>query len=127
MISPIAMPAGGPQLLGFGRLPAQILAVQNTLRALGYRATILPLTDDAEGDAELIRHLSAQPYDGVLIGGYINGQNPEYPATLTSFLWFTRVINIVHEHAPGAKIILNRKPDEAAEACERVLGKTSSV
>jgi hypothetical protein len=123
--STIPMPASGLRVLGMGRLPETALAVQNTLRLLGYRATAFVLTNDPEGDSKLIELLSAERFDGVVIGGYINGQGHEHPASPTSYLWFTRVLNIVTEHAPGAKIILSRKPSEAAEACERVVGKAS--
>jgi hypothetical protein len=109
-----------------GRLPETALAVQNSLRSLGYRATTFALTNDPEGDARLVALLSADHYDGVVIGGYINGQDREHPASPASYLWFTRVLNIVHEYAPGSKIILSRKPGEAAEACGRVVGSASA-
>jgi hypothetical protein len=127
MPATVPMPPHGQRLLGFGRLPENALAVQDQLRSLGYRATAFALTNDADGDARLVEELSADRYDGVGIGGYINGQDSEHPATQESFLWFTRVLNIVHEYAPGAKIVLSRKPSEALEAVERVLGKNSSA
>jgi hypothetical protein len=123
MSSVVPMPPHGPRILGFGRSTENALHVQNTLRSMGYRATTFALTDEEDGDARLVEHLAAVLYDAVGIGGYINGQDPEHPATDQSFLWFTRILNIVHEHAPGAKIVLNRKPSEALESIERVLGR----
>ena len=40
-----------------------------------------------------------------------------------STLWFNRVLNIVTEHAPGAKFVLVRSPDDALAAIERVVGR----
>ena len=37
-------------------------------------------------------------------------------------LWFNRVLNLIHVHAPTAKIILVRNPPDAVPALHRVLG-----
>ena len=62
---------------------------------------------------------------GVLIGGFINGQDPEDPPTEQRTRWFNRILNIVHAHAPAAKIILVRNPADALPAIGRVLGDSA--
>ncbi len=117
-----AHPAGW-RILGFGKHPEIAAAVQEKLRALGFQATNFVLTDDDAGDARLIAELERAEYDGVAIGGYINGQDAaNFPATEETTVWFNRVLNIVHANAPRSKIILVRGPDDIVPAIERVLG-----
>ena len=52
-------------------------------------------------------------------------QNPDVRPTYETTAWFNRVLNIVHRHAPDAKIILVREPADALPAIERVLGPPS--
>ena len=123
MTSPGA--TGEPQrwrVLGFGRDPGVSAAIQEGLRAQGIRARAFALTDDPDGDARLERELREASYDGVAIGGFINGQNPDVRPTSGTTLWFNRVLNIIHSHAPRSKIILVREPADALPAIQRVLG-----
>ncbi len=116
-------PAGW-RILGFGKHPEIAAAVQEKLRSLGYRATNFALTNDEAGDAWLASELKRAEYDGVAIGGYINGQDAvNFPATEETTIWFNRILNIVHANAPRSKIILVRGPEDAVPAIERVLGK----
>jgi hypothetical protein len=112
----------GLRVLGFGKHPENAAAIQARLRDAGLAATNVALTDDEAGDARLIQELAAADYDGVLIGGFINGQDPEEPPTEQRTLWFNRILNIIHTHAPSAKIILVRSPADALSAIARVLG-----
>ena len=123
----VSKPTAGPQgwrVLGFGRDPQVGAVIQEGLRAQGIRARAFALTDDQEGDARLTRELGDASWDGVAVGGFINGQNPADRPTLQTTMWFNRVLNIIHAHAPGAKIILVREPADALPAIERVLGPT---
>ena len=114
----------GWRILGFGKHPEIAAAVQEKLRSLGFQATNFALTNDEAGDARLIAELARSGYDGVAIGGYINGQDAvNFPATEETTAWFNRVLNIIHANAPGSKIILVRGPEDAVPAIERVLGK----
>ena len=67
----------GWRVLGFGKHPEVAAAVQGRLRAAGLRARNFALTDDAQGGSQLIRELAEEQYDGVAIGSFINGQDPE--------------------------------------------------
>ena len=96
--------------------------VQEKLRSLGFQATTFVLTNDEAGDTRLVSELKRAEYDGVAIGGYINGQDAvNFPATEETTVWFNRILNIVHAHAPSSKIILVRGPEDVVPAIERVL------
>ena len=113
------------RILGFGKHPEIAAAVQAKLRSLGFQATNFVLTNDEAGDARLVSELKRAEYDGVAIGGYINGQDAvNFPATEESTVWFNRVLNIVHANAPNSKIILVRGPEDVVPAIQRVLGKS---
>lgn len=112
----------GWRVLGFGKHPENAAAIQERLRGEGLRARNFALTNDQDGDDQLIRELTAATYDAVAIGGFINGQDPEIPPTEQTTQWFNRVLNHIHTHAPSAKIILVRTPQDALPAVERVLG-----
>ena len=114
----------GWRVLGFGKHPENAAAIQERLRNAGLRARNFALTDDQDGDDQLIRELTAVTYDAVAIGGFINGQDPEIPPTEQTTHWFNRVLNLIHGHAPDAKIILVRTPQDALPAVERILGST---
>jgi len=114
----------GWRILGFGKHPEIAAVVQEKLRSLGLQATTFALTNDEAGDAQLVSELKRGEYDGVAIGGYINGQDPvNFPATEETTVWFNRILNIIHANAPLTKIILVRGPEDALPAIERVLGK----
>ena len=114
----------GWRILGFGKHPEIAAAVQEKLRSLGFQATNFALTNDESGDARLISELRRSEYDGVAIGGFINGQDAvNCPATEETTVWFNRILNIIHANAPLTKIILVRGPEDALPAIERVLGK----
>jgi quercetin dioxygenase-like cupin family protein len=116
-------PAGW-RILGFGKHPEIAAAVQEKLRSLGFQATTFVLTNDEAGEARLVEELKRAEYDGVAIGGYINGQDAvNFPATEETTVWFNRILNIIHAHAPGSKVILVRGPEDVVPAIERVLGK----
>jgi hypothetical protein len=110
------------KVLGFGKHPEIGAAVEARLREAGLAATIIVLTDDEAGDARLTQELSDADYDGVVIGSFVSGQDPELPPTEETTLWFNRVLNVIHAHAPAARIILVRNPGDALPAISRVLG-----
>ncbi len=125
MSNPSSSRPTGWRILGFGKHPEIAATVQEKLRSLGFQATNFALTNDEAGDARLIAELKRSEYDGVAIGGYVNGQDAvNFPATEETTAWFNRILNIVHANAPGTKIILVRGPEDAVPAIERVLGKT---
>jgi hypothetical protein len=58
----------------------------------------------------------------MLLGGGLNGFDDAFPKEITTLHWFNRVVNIVHEHAPKAKIIFVSSPNDIMDSIERVLG-----
>jgi len=115
----------GWRILGFGKHPEIAEAVREKLSAIGFQANTLVLTNDEAGDTRLVSELKRAEYDGVAIGGYINGQDAvNFPATEETTAWFNRVLNIIHVNAPSSKIILVRGPEDVVPAIERVLGKS---
>jgi hypothetical protein len=117
----VPLPADGPRVLGFGAHEHVAAAVQDGLRANGMRATAIALADDTPSDDRLIAALALDTYDVVAIGGFLSGQDPQTPATMESALWFNRVLNLVHLHAPGSLIALVRGPANAIGDIQRVL------
>jgi hypothetical protein len=114
----------GWRILGFGKHHEIAAAVQENLRSLGFQACTFVLTNDDSGDARLVSELKRAEYNGVAIGGYINGQDAvNFPATEETTVWFNRILNIIHANAPSTKIILVRGPEDVVPAIERVLGK----
>ena len=115
----------GWRILGFGKHPEIAAAVQEKLRSLGFQATNFALTNDEAGDARLVAELKRAEYDGVAIGGYINGQDAvNFPATEETTVWFNRILNIIHANAPrsqrSSSYVVRRT---LVPAIERVLGK----
>jgi len=109
-----------PTLVDFSSMPdldaakvSQGLRVQQQrLRDLGLDAAWC-LTDlGATAEAVVRAALAATPYDVVLIGAGIR----MVPA---NFSLFERLINVVHEGAPRAKICFNTRPDDSQEAVLR--------
>jgi hypothetical protein len=87
---------------------------EDELANLGYRAQMC-LTDFGETAETVVRGLLKQKqFDCILIGAGVRA-NPN------NFLLFEKLINVVHEHAPHAKICFNTKPTDTAEAVQRWL------
>jgi hypothetical protein len=109
-----------PTLVDFSSMPdldaakvSQGLRTQEQrLRDLGFDAAWC-LTDlGATAEAVVRVALAAKPYDVVLIGAGIR----VLPA---NFSLFERLINVVHEGAPRAKICFNTRPDDTEQAVLR--------
>jgi hypothetical protein len=75
----------------------------------------LCLTDFGETAEAVVRNqLKQKRFDCVLIGAGIR-------TIPRNFLLFEKLINVVHEHAPQAKLCFNTKPSDTAEAVQRWL------
>jgi len=82
------------------------------LNALGYHAKLC-LTDFGETAESVIRAtLQEQRYDCVVIGAGVRTIDK-------NFFLFEKVLNVVHEHAPQARICFNTGPFDTAEAVQR--------
>jgi len=109
-----------PGLVDFSIIPdmnaekvrAGLEADQAKLAALGYEAELC-LTDLGATAADQVgRKLAEKSFDCVVIGAGIR-------TIPTYFLLFERLVNVVHQAAPGARICFNTRPSDTAEAVQR--------
>ena len=93
---------------------AGIKASEDELTRLGYSVQTC-LTDFGEtAEAVVQNQLKQKRWDCVMIGAGVR-TNPSH------FLLFEKLINVVHEHAPQAKLCFNQLPSDIAEAVKRWL------
>src|SRR5215467_3405701 len=93
---------------------AGLKASEDELTGLGYSVQTC-LTDFGEtAEAVLQTRLKQTRFDCILIGAGVRA-NP------SNFILFEKLINVVHEHAPHAKICFNTIPSDTAAAVKRWL------
>lgn len=98
--------------LSADKVRAGLQGDQQRLATLGYELDIC-LTDTGETAEEVVMNvLKSKRFDCVVIGAGIR-TSPTY------FFLFERLLNVVHEHAPNARICFNTKPSDTAEAVQR--------
>ena len=91
---------------------AGLKSSEDELTRLGYSVQMC-LTDFGETAEDVIqRQLRKTRYNCILIGAGVRA-NP------SNFILFEKVINVVHEHAPQAKICFNTMPNDTAAAVQR--------
>ena len=109
-----------PTLLDYTTIPdldaakvmAGLKADETRLRNLGYEVELC-LHDLGETAETVVRdRLRQKQFDCIVIGAGVR-TIPKY------FILFEKLINIVHEHAPRAKLCFNTKPSDTAEAVQR--------
>jgi hypothetical protein len=98
--------------LDAAKVQAALDADEAKLKSLGYDAQLCLIDFGETAEAVVSDRLGQKRFDCVLIGAGVRtiGKN---------FLLFEKLINVVHEHAPQAKICFNTKPDDTAEAVHR--------
>ena len=100
--------------LDAAKVMSGLQAAADRLTQLGYDVQMC-LTDFGEtAEAVVQDHLQQKRFDVVLIGAGIR----TIPG---NFLLFEKLINVVHAHAPQAKLCFNTKPTDTAEAAQRWL------
>ena len=93
---------------------AGLKSSEDELRQLGYSVQLC-LTDFGEtAEAVVQRQLKQTRFDCILIGAGVRA-NPN------NFILFEKLINVVHEHAPQARICFNTLPSDTAAAVKRWL------
>ena len=93
---------------------AGLKSSEEELTGLGYSVEMC-LTDFGEtAEAVVQGRLEQRRFDCVLIGAGVRA-NPG------NLLLFEKLINVVHEHAPQAKICFNTLPSDTAAAVQRWL------
>ena len=108
-------PELAPMNLTAEKVQAGIAAEFERLRGLGYEpdGCFVDLGETAE--TVVASQLRAKDYGGVIIGAGVRA-NPKY-----FFLLFEKLLNVVHELAPKARIGFNTKPTDTVEAVRRWL------
>ena len=93
---------------------AGIKSSENELTRLGCSVQTC-LTDFGQTAATVVQiQLEQNHFDCILIGAGVR-TNP------SNLLLFEKLINVVHEHAPRAKLCFNTMPSDTAEAVKRWL------
>ncbi|UJR15910.1 hypothetical protein I4U23_002831 [Adineta vaga] len=111
------------KILGIGRGAETAEKAEKYMRELNFpNAKVIALQNDKASDDKFIEILKSDEWDGVSVGGGINGFDDAFEKEVTTLHWFNRIVNLVHEHAPKAKLIFVTGPNDIADAAERVLG-----
>ena len=98
--------------LDAAKVMAGLKADETRLRNLGYEVELC-LHDLGETAEAVVRdRLRQKQFDCIVIGAGVR-TIPKY------FILFEKLINVVHEHAPRAKLCFNTKPSDTAEAVQR--------
>ena len=91
---------------------AGLKSAEGELTRLGYSVQMC-LTDFGEtAEAVVQSQLKQKRFDCILIGAGVR-TNPG------NLILFEKLINVVHEHAPQAKMCFNQLPSDIAEAVKR--------
>ena len=91
---------------------AGISSSEQELTGLGYHVRTC-LTDFGETAEDVVRNdLKLLPWDCVLIGAGVR-------IVPDNFFLFEKLVNVVHEHAPQARICFNQLPADIGESVKR--------
>ena len=109
-----------PTLLDYATIPdldaakvtAALKADEARLRGLGYEVELCLIDLGKTAETVVLDRLKQKQFNCILIGAGVR-TIPEY------FILFEKLINVVHEHAPQAKLCFNTKPRDTAEAVQR--------
>ena len=105
---------GYPPGMSTAKVLAGMKSSEDELTRLGYGVQTC-LTDFGDTAVAVVQtQLKQQRFDCVLIGAGVR-TNPSH------FMLFEQLINVVHEHAPQAKLCFNQLPSDIAEAVKRWL------
>jgi len=105
---------GYPPGMDATKVFAGIKSSEDLLSSLGYDVQTC-MTDFGETAEEVVEsQLKQKPWDCVMIGAGVR-TNP------SNFILFEKLINVVHEHAPQARLCFNTLPSDTAAAVKRWL------
>jgi hypothetical protein len=103
---------GYPPGMNAAKVFAGLKSSEEELTRLGY-AVQMCMTDFGEtAEAVVQEQLEKKRWDCVMIGAGVR-TNP------SNFLLFEKLVNVVHEHAPQARLCFNQLPADTAEAVKR--------
>jgi hypothetical protein len=91
---------------------AGIRSSEEELTNLGYNVETC-MTDFGETAESVVQtHLAQKPWDCVMIGAGVR-------TVPSNFILFEKLVNVVHEHAPQAKLCFNQLPVDIGESIKR--------
>lgn len=100
--------------LDAAKVMAGLKSSEDELTSLGYDVQMC-LTDFGDtAEAVVQSRLEQTRFDCIMIGAGVR-KNP------SNFILFEKLINVVHEHAPQAKLCFNTMPGDTAAAVKRWL------
>ena len=94
------------------KIAASIDASLAGMRARGYDADSCMVDLGETAEAMTLEYLQRKQYDCVVVGAGVR-------TVPRHFLLFEKLINVIHAHAPKAKICFNTKPEDTLEAVSR--------
>ena len=97
------------------KVMAGLKSSEDELTRLGYSVQMCLIDFGETAEAVVQSQLKRRRFDCILIGAGVR-TNP------SNFMLFEKLINVVHEHAPQAKICFNTLPSDTAAAVKRSLG-----
>lgn len=103
-----------PQGLTVEKIEQGAKATVEKLNTMGYDANLFLIETGTSDLSRLENHFNQKSYDGIVIGNGIR-------SIQTNFILFEQIVNVVHTHAPKAKIIFNSLPTDTDEAVKRWL------
>jgi hypothetical protein len=105
---------GYPPGMNAAKVWAGMKSSEEELTGLGYSVKTC-LTDFGDTAETVVQdQLKQKQFDCVLIGAGVR-TNP------SNFLLFEKLVNVVHEHAPHARLCFNQLPQDIAQAVQRWL------
>ncbi len=120
MAKTVLMVGWHPSVVDFSKYPGfseekleiALRADEKKLNDQGYDAAIGFIFDGETATDQLVATLKATAYDVVLIGAGVRKDDDH-------FLVFEKLLNVVHEFAPQARIAFNTGPTDSDEAVRR--------
>jgi hypothetical protein len=94
------------------KLSAALKAEEERLSGLGYQTEWCLIDPGETAEALILERLGTKKFDCILIGAGVRTM----PA---HFLLFEKLINLLHSHAPQARLCFNTRPDDSTEAVQR--------
>jgi hypothetical protein len=120
MTKKVLMVGWHPSAVNYGKYPgltpekleASLHADEARLQELGYQAQLAFIHSADTAAADVGGMLKNEAFDVVLIGAGVRKDDDH-------FLVFERLVNVVHEHAPHARMAFNTGPIDSAAAIQR--------
>jgi hypothetical protein len=103
---------GYPPGMNATKVFAGLKSCEDELTGLGYSVQMCFTDFGDTAESVVQRQLGRNRFDCVLIGAGVR-------AVPSHFLLFEKLINVVHEHAPQARLCFNTVPSDTAAAVQR--------